>query len=270
MTPVPILAFLFHLAGGLVVVTVYRAWQRKQGFSTEGMRIVFLAALAGGLLGAGLLQYFTGAGGSEFWRRTLGEHLMHLLLGGRTWLGALLGGYLAVEITKRTLGIRRSTGDGFALALPLGEAVGRIGCFFGGCCYGSVCALPWAVWQHDAWRHPAQLYSAGAALVLFAVLWQLRHRVEREGDLFKLYLFLYAGARFGLEFLRDHGPGAAQMSAAQWLCLASMAVLAIYWLARGAPLPAGRGPGERPGEARPAGGQETGGWNPRGQRVVES
>src|SRR5205085_2034721 len=172
-------------------------WQRARGFSTEGMRLVFLAALAGALIGAALLQYASEAvtcavGGGEpwlFWRRSLHEHLLHLLLGGRTWLGALLGGYAGVELAKRPLGIVRSTGDGFALALPLGEAVGRLGCFFAGCCYGRETMLPWAAWQHGAWRHPTQLYSAAAALALFALMWRLRSRMPREGDLFKLYLF---------------------------------------------------------------------------------
>jgi phosphatidylglycerol:prolipoprotein diacylglycerol transferase len=220
--------FALHFAGGAVIMGVYRRWQRVRGFSTEGMRLVFLAALAGALLGAALLQYVPEATSASFWQRSLHDHLLHLLLGGRTWLGALLGGYLGVELAKRPLGITRSTGDGFALALPLGEAVGRLGCFFAGCCYGLPTTLPWAVWQHGAWRHPTQLYSAAAALALFALMWRIRDRLPREGDLFKLYLFLYAATRFGLEFLRDHGPHEPLLSPAQWLCLAAMGVLAAY------------------------------------------
>ena len=232
MTPNPTAGFLLHFAGGAVIVLVYRRWQRARGFSTEGMRLVFLSALAGALIGAAVLQYASDADAWLFWRRSLHEHLLHLLLGGRTWLGALLGGYLGVELAKRPLGIARSTGDGFALALPLGEAVGRLGCFFGGCCYGRPTTLPWAVWQHAAWRHPTQLYSAAVALALFALMWRLRDRLPREGDLFKLYLFLYAAARFGLEFFRDHGPHEPLLSPAQWLCLAAMAVLAGYGVVR--------------------------------------
>src|SRR5262245_18904865 len=119
------------MAGGLVILAVYRTWQRARGFATEGMQFVFLAAIAGALVGAMLFQYGLELGESAFWRRSFREHLLHLLLGGRTWLGALVGGDLAVELVKRPLRITRSTGDGFALALPLGEAVGRLGCLFG-------------------------------------------------------------------------------------------------------------------------------------------
>jgi phosphatidylglycerol:prolipoprotein diacylglycerol transferase len=246
VTPVPLLGFLFHFAGGVVIVGVYRRWQRARGLATEGMQLVFLAAVAGALVGAMLFQYGLEAADAAFWRRPLHEHLLHLLLGGRTWLGALAGGYLGVELVKRPLRITRSTGDGFALALPLGEAVGRIGCLFGGCCYGAACPpghrLPWAIWQHGAWRHPAQLYSAAAALILFGIMWRLRDRLPREGDLFKLYLFLYAATRFGLEFLRDHGPHSPLLSPAQWLCLAAMAGLGAYWAFRrsGDTSPSGR------------------------------
>ena len=233
MTPTAAAGFLLHFAGGAVILLVYRRWQVRRGFSTEGMRLVFLAALAGALLGAALLQYASEAEAWSFWRRSVKEHGLHLLLGGRTWLGALLGGYAGVELAKRALGIDRSTGDGFALALPLGEAVGRVGCFFAGCCYGQPTRVPWAVWQHGAWRHPTQLYSAAAALILFLALRRLRDRLPREGDLFKLYLFCYAGTRFALEFFRDHGPREPFLSPAQWLCLGAMVVLAACGLRGG-------------------------------------
>src|SRR5438094_10619724 len=101
VTPIPLLGLLFHFAGGAVIIAVYRSWQRARGMATEGMRVVFLAGVAGGMLGAALLQYASGVEGPGFWERSLREHLLHLLLGGRTWAGALLGGYAGVELAKR-------------------------------------------------------------------------------------------------------------------------------------------------------------------------
>src|ERR1044071_993758 len=118
------------------------------------------------------------------------------------------------------MGIRRSTGDLFALALPAGEAVGRIGCFFNGCCYGVPVArgsVPWAIFQHGAWRHPAQLYSAAAALLLLVLLLAVRDRLPREGDLFKAYRLLFGASRLLIEFWRERPALLAGLSLAQWV-----------------------------------------------------
>src|SRR5207247_6012464 len=140
------------------------------------------AGVRGGVLGAKVTEW-----GLGHWQ-TLASHPATMLdprLGGRTIIGGVLAGWLAVEIAKWRLGIRRSTGDLFALALPAGEAVGRIGCFFNGCCYGVPSHVPWAVFQHGAWRHPTQFYAALLAAALFGLLVMLRNRMPREGDLFR-------------------------------------------------------------------------------------
>ena len=142
-------------------------------------------------------------------------------VGGRALLGGIIGGWLGVEIAKRRLGIRRSTGDLFALALPAGEAVGRIGCFYNQCCYGSECNLPWAVYQHGAWRHPAQIYSSiVAALTLCGLFAAQKYIVGlKEGDLFRLYLIAFGFSRFLLEFVRWRERVILGLSPMQWFCL---------------------------------------------------
>jgi len=138
--------------------------------------------------------------------------ILHLELGGRTILGGVLGGWIAVELSKRHLGIRTPTGDAFALALAAGEAVGRIGCFFNGCCYGRESSLPWAVFQHGGWRHPTQIYSSLAAGAILVTLLVARTRVAK-GQLFAIYLVLFGLARLGLEPLRaDVGGGSAALA----------------------------------------------------------
>lgn len=70
------------------------------------------------------------------------------LLAGKSIIGALLGGLLGVELAKRALGVRGSTGDAFALPLMLGMGIGRIGCFLAGLqdgTYGNPTRLPWGV-----------------------------------------------------------------------------------------------------------------------------
>jgi phosphatidylglycerol---prolipoprotein diacylglyceryl transferase len=214
-------------AGYLIGLLVFYLAARQRGLATEGMRHVAFAGLCGGVLGAKLTEW-----GLGHWQ-TLATHPAAMLdprLGGRTIIGGVLAGWLAVEIAKWRLGIRRSTGDLFALALPAGEAVGRIGCFFNGCCFGVRSQVAWAVYQHGAWRHPAQLYSALVAAAIFGTLYIVRDRMPHEGDLFRLYLVLYGASRFGLEFLRERKIVFGGLSLAQWVCL-ELAIVAALVLA---------------------------------------
>jgi len=149
--------------------------------------------------------------------------------GGRTLIGGVIAGWLGVELAKWRLGIRRSTGDMFALALPAGEIFGRIGCYLNGCCIGISSSVPWAVYQHGAWRHPAQLYSAATAAVILIVLLAVKNRLPSEGDLFKCYLLSYGVGRFSLEFVRDRTIALAGLSLAQMICL-EMALMASITL----------------------------------------
>lgn len=86
--------------------------------------------------------------------------------------------------------------------LAFGHAIGRIGCFLTGCCYGSVCYLPWAVKMDGEFRHPVQLYEAFA---LFALAFMtLKWIKNKKTNLYVIsrYLLLYSILRFVVEFFR--------------------------------------------------------------------
>ncbi len=89
-----------------------------------------------------------------------------------------------------------------APGLIFGHAIGRVGCFFTGCCYGSQCDLPWAVRMHGETVHPVQLYEAFGLFLLgyFALKWIKQHK-----DSFYVlthYLLFYSLLRFSIEFFR--------------------------------------------------------------------
>ena len=104
--------------------------------------------------------------------------------------------------------------DVYAPAIALGLGVGRIGCFAAGCDYGKPTTSAWSVVFRDPFSHevsgvplgiplhPTQLYESLASLSIFAFLWWRYSRKSRDGEIFVLYLALYAVARFFLEFLR--------------------------------------------------------------------
>jgi phosphatidylglycerol---prolipoprotein diacylglyceryl transferase len=178
------------------------AWMaHRRGFRSESIWLVMQAGLIGGLLGANLAQW--ALGGAP----------------GKTVLGGIAGGWLAVAAAKRYAGVRRPTGDLFAVALCAGEAVGRFGCFFGGCCHGKASQVPWAVWQHEALRHPAQLYLSAVCLLILVALFRMERWRPVENLLFYSQGALYCSGRFVVEFFREstaHGG----LTTAQWACAA--------------------------------------------------
>ncbi len=106
--------------------------------------------------------------------------------------------------------------DLFAPSMALGHAIGRIGCFSAGCCYGRPTTLPWGVtFLHPdslALRgislHPTQLYESAAEIGIFIFLIFYRKQKSFHGQLVWLYVLLYSIARFIIEFFRgDAGRG---------------------------------------------------------------
>jgi formylglycine-generating enzyme required for sulfatase activity len=175
-----------------------------------------------------------------------GDALAALTSGGRVFLGGLLGGALTVVLAARALRLPLATlADCAAPALPLGHAIGRLGCFLGGCCYGAPSSGPFAVTYTDASapgahpmiaRHPWPLYE-GAALLVVAALVALvpeRHLARRApGARFALYALLYGALRVALEPLRgDAVRGVVLGVSTSQLVGALVATGAALWLLR--------------------------------------
>jgi phosphatidylglycerol:prolipoprotein diacylglycerol transferase len=107
------------------------------------------------------------------------------------------------------------TCDAFAPGLALGHAIGRIGCFAAGCCYGKPTHHFWGVVFNNPLAHqitgtplnvplePTQLFESAVELAnFFFLIWLLKRR-KFEGQVFGAFMIIYGVARFFLEFLRD-------------------------------------------------------------------
>lgn len=91
--------------------------------------------------------------------------------------------------------------------LALGYGVVRVGCYLNGCCYGKPTEVPWGVvfpGLLEVSRHPTQLYSSGLALLIFAVTLWLFYRRRFTGQVFLIYLMLYAVSRSLVEVFREN------------------------------------------------------------------
>jgi len=137
------------------------------------------------------------------------------LRGGASFYGGLLLslGVSFLYLYKRGFSFLLM-GDIFAPSLAIGETIGRIGCFLGGCCYGKPTALPWGVtfplssfpYQHfgDIPLHPTQLYLAMANICIFLLLYRMKPGYE--GKTFFSYLILHSAFRFMIEFTNGSSP----------------------------------------------------------------
>ena len=206
----------------------YRRDRRRFGDVVDARirRWVIGAAVVGGVVGSRLLHLIEDP--TEL--AGYGANLM-FLLGGKTIVGGLIGGLIAVEWIKRRLGVVVATGDLLALPLTLGIAIGRVGCFLSGLAdrtYGVATRLPWGVDFGDGvLRHPTQLYEIVFLAGLVVLLVASAGRLSVAGDRFKLFMLGYMTFRFAVEFIKPaaHVGG---LSVIQWACLAVIAYYAPH------------------------------------------
>jgi phosphatidylglycerol:prolipoprotein diacylglycerol transferase len=128
--------------------------------------------------------------------------------GGMSFHGGLIGMVVAGFIFSRKQGAAfLELADIGTLAAPLGLMLGRIGNFINGELYGRVTTVPWGMvfpQGGDVPRHPSQLYEAVLeGPFLFALLWWLRLRTGRDGELLATFLIGYGALRFLIEFVRE-------------------------------------------------------------------
>lgn len=219
--------FVFESFGYFTGARIYFIQRRRNGggLPLETNLWLLVGCIFGAWMGSKLLAWAETP--SHYWamRQDPG-----VLLGGKTIVGGLLGGWAGIEFAKQRLRITQSTGDLFVWPLAVGTAIGRIGCFLTGLTdhtYGVATTLPWGVDFGDGIaRHPTQLYeSLYAVLLATAVSWSA-YRDWPAGARFRCYFAGYFAFRFLVEFIKPRETPLLGLSAIQ---LASFvgAVLAL-------------------------------------------
>jgi phosphatidylglycerol:prolipoprotein diacylglycerol transferase len=147
--------------------------------------------------------------------RTFLSHPLELVAlwkGGLDFQGGLfLALIVAFYYVRRRGWPWRLTLDALALGAPLGQSIGRMGCFMAGCCYGKPTDVPWAVTFNNPNSlcplrvpvHPTQLYEGFLDLGVFLLLYWFRPRKSYNGQLTLIYLCLAGLVRFVVEFFRS-------------------------------------------------------------------
>lgn len=218
-------AYSFFTALGLLagLILYFYETKRKQASSGNGIFIV-IGSLVGGVLGAKLLEF---AINYKFVIQNFSK--INIFFSGKTIIGGLIGGTAGVIITKKILGIKEKRGNFFAPAIAISVAIGRIGCFFRGCCYGKATSLPWGVNFGDGiLRQPTQIYEALFMLAMFMYLQKVKDNKEiQPGQMFKILMIVYFIFRFLIEFIRVERVAFAGFTYFQYI-----SIVAILYLSR--------------------------------------
>ncbi len=199
---------------------------RERGLGTDPLFTVGALLALGGLVG-GRIFYVLEHGGPLLSDRGFtfdgGVILAALLIAAYVWRERLNTAYL----------------DVVAVGLPLGVAIGRIGDVINGEHYGPRSDFFLAVRNShpDALTPDSSLayqngglYEVLLAILIFALVWPLRNRLRRPGELAWLVLGLFAIGRFFVFFVRSDSPALALgLSNTQWTSLALLAVVVGGW-----------------------------------------
>ncbi len=185
---------------------------KRDGLSPEALSDLCVAVLIGGILGSKLLMIavdlINGVPVSQVF------DLATLRAGGAVHGGIILGTavfFWRIRKHKLPLGL---TMDALAPGMALGQAIGRLGCFAAGCCYGTECHAPWAVTFTRTETHllsgtplflglhPVQLYTFLVELAIMGGLVLLSRRRAFPGQIVALFFGLEGMSRIVLEIWR--------------------------------------------------------------------
>jgi len=231
---------LFYAIGFLLALRLAVGYAKRDKIPPGRIVDLGIVTLIAGFIGAKLLLYIVDA-------RYYLQNPMQMLYSLRS-AGVFYGGFgLALlaalwYIRRHRLPLWRVF-DLAAPSLALGQGIGRIGCFAAGCCFGSSCDLPWAVTFRDARAfeltgvtlgiplHPTQLYHALANFFILAVTMVAMKKRRFDGQVFWIYVLLYALLRAVVETFRgDTARGlffGGTLSTSQLIALSSIALAAI-------------------------------------------
>ena len=227
------MAALGFLVGGLA--TIYFA--RKQGISVELILDLAIYVIIAAIFGARLFYVI---GDWEQYKNNWLEIFM-LQNGGLVFLGGLIFATLAVFIYAKTKGLPYlKILDVITPGVFLGQAIGRIGCFLNGCCFGLPTKMPWGLvfpkgslaseffpWQHI---HPTQLYSSLSVLIIFGLIIIVVRFKKFDGQVFLSGLIFYSIYRFIVEFFRYSPIHWWKLTPSQWIVMIIFAVALYGWV----------------------------------------
>lgn len=219
--------YTFFVLLALIIGSVWYFFTmvKKERVNGEKSYLIVLAGLTGGLIGSKIpviienIKYISNDISS----------LKGFVFTGKSIIGGLIGGYVGVRLIKKILKLRHiRSGNLIAPAIALGMAIGRIGCFLTGCCYGIKTNLPIGIDFGDGVKRlPTQVIEIAFCLILFGYLFYKQKYKKNliPGILFKELVFYYFIFRFLIEFVRGTEKNIFCFSIYQIVCFAGVILI---------------------------------------------
>ncbi len=210
------------------LICSFLAKRRAVSIGMDGERILDFTVLLimSGVIGGRImfvildLEYF----------KTRPLDIFKLWEGGLVWYGgfilAVISGAAFLRIYKMPI---LKTADLMMPYVALGQAIGRIGCFLNGCCYGKPTTLPVGIIFNPEQGAvlPTQLFESAAMFIVYLIL---RRRIPANGRTLFLYLIFYSAFRFFVEFLRgDNMLAIMGLTFSQFLSIIVFTAAVILW-----------------------------------------
>ncbi len=230
---------LFVALGCLAGLATAIRLGKSKGLDSNSILDMGFIIILSGLIGSRLLYIIINL--PDYMANPL--NILKIWEGGLVFSGGLVAVIIVVLIYVRKNRYNLWTiGDLWSPAASIGEGIGRIGCFFAGCCYGKPCDLPWAVTFTDPKTiaiqnvplHPTQIYSFLSSMIIFTILMILHKKRKYEGQLFLWFLILHSTARLFIEQFRGDSRGsvfAGNLTMTQLVALIILfsAVIMLFW-----------------------------------------
>lgn len=228
------------IAFGAIMGYLFTAWRAKKELdvSTDKVRDMIIYLILAAFIGGKLFFYFEDP--SYYFAEP--SRMLKISSGGFVFYGSLL---FAIPVMlyyfHRTKLPKLPMLDIMAITATIVHFFGRLGCFFAGCCYGVPTGSDFGiVFSHpqskapvDVHLHPTQLYSAGMILTIGLILWYFKQRKRFDGQVFLIYLALYAFGRGIIEIYRgDEARGyiiEGILSHSQFISLLVVAAVIYYY-----------------------------------------
>ncbi|HMN26768.1 MAG TPA: prolipoprotein diacylglyceryl transferase [Caldilineaceae bacterium] len=233
---------LIVLAATLVGIWIAGREAERKGLGKETIYELATWLIPAGIVGARLFHVI------DHWDHEYSANPLQALYiwqGGLAIWGGVIGGLVALAVLARRRGWRLPLLlDILAVAVVLGQGIGRLACVITGDAMGKPTSGPFGIAYTNphtmvpelgVYYTPTPVYEAIMNMSIFALLWQLRKKNLPEGALFLIYLVLYSSGRFLITFWSSYRTIAFGMNQAQIISLAAFAVglpLLIYVLRR--------------------------------------
>lgn len=216
----------FVALGFLIGILLAMRWAKRENIDPDHVLNISVLSIISSIIGARIVYVI------KYWDsyRNRLISILHLWDGGLIFFGGFLTALVVILLYLRKYKIPYwKFLDISAPALTIGSAIGRIGCFLNGCCYGYDTPLLWGVKFPNiyGYRHATELYYTFGFIIVFLYLLYIKKHKSFEGEITTKFFIYYSLTFFIVEVFRDNMRNFLYLTGSQVMSLA-LIIFGIY------------------------------------------